>query len=164
MKDAGLTAYAKTSGGMSPLSPGRVRLERLRLPQPFAGRQGDHRHELERTPLLRVEGGQDRRLQQKKKRHPKTGTHCSILACRQPSPGSPPQCPIVRRLSQPRSPIRHLRTNWLGQRSVRSARARTRVPTPGSSREKLKPSRRSDDETGRAQDRPSLRRLYARLN
>ena len=47
----------------------RVRLERLRLPQPFAGRQGDHRHELERTPLLRVEGGQDRRLQQKKKRH-----------------------------------------------------------------------------------------------
>ena len=51
----------------------RVRLERLRLPQPFAGRQGDHRHELERTPLLRVEGGQDRRLQQKKKRHPKTG-------------------------------------------------------------------------------------------
>ena len=77
-----------------------------------------------------------------------------------PSPGSPPQCPIVRRLSQPRSPIRHLRTNWLGdtaaragQRSVRSARARTRVPTPG-----------SDDETGRAQDRPSLRRLYARLH
>ena len=59
--------------------------------------------------------------------------HCSILACRQPSPGSPPQCPIVRRLSQPRSPIRHLRTNRLGdtaaragQRSVRSARARTR--------------------------------------
>src|SRR5271166_185818 len=51
----------------------RVRLERLRLPQPFAGRQGDHRHELERTPLLRVEGGQDRRPQQKKKRHPKTG-------------------------------------------------------------------------------------------
>ena len=50
----------------------RVRLERLRLPQPFAGRQGDHGHELERTPLLRVEGGQDR-LQQKKKRHPKTG-------------------------------------------------------------------------------------------
>ena len=50
----------------------RVRLERLRLPQPFAGRQGDHRHELERTPLLRVEGGQDLRLQQKKKRHPKT--------------------------------------------------------------------------------------------
>ena len=44
-----------------------MRLERLRLPQPFAGRQGDHRHELERTPLLRVEGGQDRRLQQKKK-------------------------------------------------------------------------------------------------
>ena len=38
----------------------RVRLERLPLPQPFAGRQGDHRHELERTPLLRVEGGQDR--------------------------------------------------------------------------------------------------------
>ena len=33
----------------------RVRLERLRLPQPFAGRQSDHRHELERTPLLRVE-------------------------------------------------------------------------------------------------------------
>ncbi len=28
----------------------RVRLERLRLPQPFAGRQGDHWHELERTP------------------------------------------------------------------------------------------------------------------
>ena len=43
-----------------------------------------------------------------------------------------------RRLSQPRGPDGHLRTNWLGdtaaragQRSVRSARARTRVPTPG---------------------------------
>ena len=51
-----------------------------------------------------------------------------------------------RRLSQPRSPIRHLRTNRLGdtaaragQRSVRSARARTRVPTPGSSREARHP-------------------------
>ena len=37
------------------------RLEWRRLPQPFAGRQGDHRHELERTPLLRAEGGQERR-------------------------------------------------------------------------------------------------------
>ena len=38
--------------------PGRrVRLERLRLPQPFAGRQGDHRHELEWASLLRAEGG-----------------------------------------------------------------------------------------------------------
>ena len=38
---------------------GRVRLEWLRLPQPFAGRQGDHGHELEWTPLLRAEGGQE---------------------------------------------------------------------------------------------------------
>src|SRR5271166_3860190 len=45
-----------------------VRLERLRLPQPFAGRQGDHRHELERTPLLRAEGGEERRSQQKEER------------------------------------------------------------------------------------------------
>ena len=41
---------------------------------------------------------------QKKETSPQDRTQCSILACRQPSPGSPPQCPIVRRLSQPRSP------------------------------------------------------------
>ena len=34
-------------------------LTRRRLPQPFSGRQGDHRHELERTPLLRAESGHD---------------------------------------------------------------------------------------------------------
>ena len=39
-----------------------------------------------------------------KETSPQDRTHCSILACRQPSPGSPPQCLIVRRLSQPRSP------------------------------------------------------------
>src|ERR1700751_161868 len=45
--------------------PGRrLLLEWLRLSQPFAGRQGDHRHELERTPLLRAEGGQERRAEQ----------------------------------------------------------------------------------------------------
>src|SRR5271157_847365 len=47
-------------------------MEWLRLPQPFAGRQGDHRHELERTPLLRAEGGQERHFQKRKKRHAKT--------------------------------------------------------------------------------------------
>ena len=47
----------------------RVRLERLRLPQPFAGRQGDHRHELEWASLLRAEGGEERRSQQKEERH-----------------------------------------------------------------------------------------------
>jgi len=46
-----------------------VYLEWLRLPQPFAGRQGDHRHELERTPLFRAEDDQERRFQQKKRRH-----------------------------------------------------------------------------------------------
>ena len=51
---------------------GRVRLEWLRLPQPFAGRQGDHGHELERTPLLRAEGGQERRFQQKEERRANT--------------------------------------------------------------------------------------------
>ena len=50
----------------------RVRLEWLRLPQPFASRQGDHRHELEWTPLLRAEGGQEWLFQQKTKRHAKT--------------------------------------------------------------------------------------------
>src|SRR5271166_2851970 len=49
-----------------------VRLERLRLPQPFAGRQGDHRHELEWASLLRAEGGEERRSQQKEERHART--------------------------------------------------------------------------------------------
>src|SRR5271166_2342605 len=35
----------------------------------FAGRQGDHRHELERTPLLRAEGGQGPRFQYEEQRH-----------------------------------------------------------------------------------------------
>ena len=39
-----------------------VRLEWRRLPQPFAGGQGDHRHELERAPLLRAERRQERHL------------------------------------------------------------------------------------------------------
>ena len=46
----------------------RVCLERRRPPQPFSGRQGDHRHELERTPLLRAEGRQEQHFQQKTKR------------------------------------------------------------------------------------------------
>src|SRR5271166_5259315 len=50
----------------------RLRLEWQRLSQPFAGRQGDHRHELERTPLLRAEGGQERRFQYEEQRHAKT--------------------------------------------------------------------------------------------
>src|SRR5271165_212807 len=63
----------------------------------------------------------------------------SMLACHQPSPRLRPQCPIVRRLSQRRGPIRHLRTKRLrvptaraGPRPVRLARARTRVPTQAS--------------------------------
>src|SRR5271166_6007929 len=60
----------------------RVRLERRRLPQPFAGRQGDHR-----------QARQDR-------------THCSILACHQPFRRVRPQRPMVRRLSQRSGPIR----------------------------------------------------------
>src|SRR5271166_2055284 len=50
----------------------RVRLERLRLPQPFAGRQGGHRHELEWAPLLWAEGGEEWRVQQKEERHVRT--------------------------------------------------------------------------------------------
>src|ERR1700733_8736587 len=45
-----------------------VRLEWLRLPQPFAGGQGDHRHELERAPLLRAERRQERHLEEKRNR------------------------------------------------------------------------------------------------
>src|SRR5271166_2379305 len=78
---------------------------------------------------------------------------------------------MVRRLSQRSGPIRHLRANRLGDRAaragpwpVRSTRARTCVPSPASSRDKLDPSRRSNDEAGRAQDLPSLRRLHARVS
>ena len=39
--------------------------------------------------------------------------------------------------------------------SVRSACVKTRLPPPGSPRDKLEPCRRSDDEAGRSQDRPS---------
>src|ERR1700722_415184 len=45
-----------------------VCLEWRRLPQPFAGGQGDHRHKLERTPLLRAERRQERRLEEKENR------------------------------------------------------------------------------------------------
>ena len=49
-----------------------VRLEWRRLPQPFAGGQGDHRQELERAPLLRAERRQEQHLQQKTNRRANT--------------------------------------------------------------------------------------------
>ena len=95
-------------------------------------------------------------------------THSTILACPQRRPHSRPQCRIVRRLSQRRGRIQHLRTTRLRNRparadprSVKSPRARTRDPTPTASCDKFQPCRRPDDETGRAQGRSSLRRLYA---
>ena len=64
----GRRAQARSSAGPGMVRPSgaghdprrRVCLERRRLPQPFSGRQGDHRHELERTPLLRAEGRQEK--------------------------------------------------------------------------------------------------------
>ena len=91
----------------------RVRLERLRLPQPFAGRQGDHRHELERTPPLRVEGGQDR-LQQKKKRHPKTGLIARYWRVANPRRVRPRNARSFAASRNQGVSIRHLRTNRLG--------------------------------------------------
>src|SRR5271166_6149246 len=98
-------------------------------------------------------------------------THSTILACPQRRPHSRPQCRIVRRLSQRRGRIQHLRTTRLRNRPARAdpkvrqvPRARTRDPTPTASCDKFQPCRRPDDETGRAQGRSSLRRLYARLH
>ena len=45
-----------------------VSLEWRRLPRPLASGQGDHRHELERTPLLRAERRQERHLGEKRNR------------------------------------------------------------------------------------------------
>src|SRR5208337_3230897 len=71
-------------------------------------------------------------------------THSTILACPQRRPHSRPQCRIVRRLSQRRGRIQHLRTTRLRNRparadprSVKSPRARTRDPTPTASCDKF---------------------------
>ena len=84
-----------------------------------------HRHELERTPLFRAEGGQERHVQERKKRHAKTELNARYW--RVANPG------CVRNSNA---------------RTFASACAKIRDPTPAASRDKLKPSRKSDDEMG----------------
>src|ERR1700733_7282754 len=70
-----------------------VRLEWLRLPQPFAGGQGDHRHESERAPLRRAERRQERHLEEKSNRRAnieRSARHGRIaLATSSSQPGGP---------------------------------------------------------------------------
>src|SRR3984957_18652862 len=70
-----------------------VRLEWRRLPQPFAGGQGDHRHELERAPLLRAERRQERHLEEKRNRRaniePSVRNGRIAPATRSSQPGGP---------------------------------------------------------------------------